>query len=200
MNDQEISHKGKLKALQKDLPPSLEPIIGAHISRNDLSDIERIMLACDGTFTFQLEAFFRETIEVDILHFAKFPLGKNTASFLKTSSKRDVWDRMVLLRGAQSKKPYVFARSHIDIDRLPVELQQDLKTSPAGLGRLFVDYRLSIYRQLLGFYFEDGSQYQHLFADRKDLSFLARVYRVYFVDKPVMLITEMMPRDLFTKI
>jgi len=182
---------------ETDLPDQLIPILGDHMRAVGLSDIERIMLACDGTFTFQLEAFVRESIEVDILAYEEAPLTKNAAAVLGGEPGRTAWDRKVLLIGAESREPYVYAHTHLDAGSLPPALQADLKSSPAGIGRLFVDYRLSIYRELVGYYFEDGAPYAHLFPTRKDLSFLARVYRVHFDDRPVMIITEKMPRDLF---
>jgi hypothetical protein len=42
-------------------------ILGAHYRMPGLSDIERILVASDGTFTYQLETFVREPIGVEIL-------------------------------------------------------------------------------------------------------------------------------------
>ncbi|MEM8772546.1 MAG: chorismate pyruvate-lyase family protein [Pseudomonadota bacterium] len=180
------------------IPDALAPILGAHMEADGLSDIERIMLACDGTFTFQLEAFMREPVEVDILDYELRPAGEKPAAILDAEAGASMWERKVLLRGAKTGTPFVFAHSFIDVDRLPAALARDLEASPAGIGRLFVDYRLSIYRELVGYFFEDGSNYAPFFPDREQLSFLARVYRVTFHGRPVMLITEKMPRDLFS--
>ena len=53
-----------------------EPILGAHFRMPGLSDIERILLVSDGTFTFQLEAFAREPIGVEILERAGSAIGR----------------------------------------------------------------------------------------------------------------------------
>ncbi len=157
------------------------------------------MLACDGTFTFQLEAFVRELITVDILSYARGPIMGVAAEIMQSEPNENVWERKVLLRGEQTGEAYVFAHSYVDAARLPASLAEDLKESPAGIGRLFVDYRLSIYRDLVGYFFEDGAAYAPWFPERKNLNFLARVYRVFFKERPVMIITEKMPRDLFSK-
>ncbi len=179
------------------LPDNIRPILGAHLNLADVSDLERIMLACDGTFTFQLEAYVRELIEVEILSYARRPITGVAAEVMKSRSGDIVWERKVLLRGADTGEAYVFAHSYVDAARLPKALADDLEASPAGIGRLFVDYRLSIYRDLVGYFFEDGAPYAPCFPNRKDLQFLARVYRVFFEGRPVMVITEKMPRDLF---
>jgi len=177
------------------VPETLHPIIGAPL--DGVSDIERMMLACDGTFTLQLEAFFREAISVDILFYEKVVLDASLLRFLEPDAQGTVLERAVMLRGADSGAPYVFAHSCIDAARLPNALRKDLETSPAGIGRLFVDFRLSIYRELIGYYFEDGAAYSNLFPKHAGLCFLVRLYRVYFERRIVMLIAEKMPRDLF---
>ena len=180
------------------LPKALKPILGAHCDLAGVSDLERIMLTCDGTFTFQLEAFVQELIEVDILSYEQRSITGKAAAIMKSVPGAAVWERKVLLRGAETGEAYVFAHSYVDAARLPKALAEDLKASPAGIGRLFVDYRLSIYRDLVGYFFEDGAAYAPWFPNRKNLEFLSRVYRVFFEERPVMVITEKMPRDLFS--
>jgi|GEM_PF-6093734 len=179
------------------LPDEMQPILGAHLALDGVSDLERIMLACDGTFTFQLEAFVRELIEIEILSYDRRRIPETAAKVMKSAPGDFVWERKVLLRGADSGEAFVFAHSYVDAARLPAPLANDLQESPAGIGRLFVDYRLSIYRDLVGYFFEDGAPYAPWFPQRKNLQFLARVYRIYFDERPVMIITEKMPRDLF---
>lgn len=181
------------------LPKNLKPILGAHINLTDVSELERVMLACDGTFTFQLEAYLREPIKIKILDYHETALTGPAVAIMEGKEGDPVWDRKVLLCGAESDEPFVFAHSYVDAARLPADLREDLKASPAGIGRLFVDYRLSIYRELVGYFFEEASAYSALFPKRKNLNFLARVYRVYFENRPVMIITEKMPRDLFQR-
>ena len=179
------------------LPDELKPILGAHCDLVGVSDLERIMLACDGTFTFQLEAFVRELIEVDILSYEQCRISGKASAIMESEPGAAVWERKVLLRGAKTGEAYVFAHSYVDAARLPKALAEDLKASPAGIGRLFVDYRLSIYRDLVGYFVEDGAEYAPWFPNRENLQFLSRVYRIFFNERPVMIITEKMPRDLF---
>ncbi len=189
---------GELAPPECVLPEELKPILGAHCDLAGVSDLERIMLACDGTFTFQLEAFVHELIEVDILSYERRLITGKAAEIMKSAHGAAVWERKVLLRGADTGEAYVFAHSYVDAARLPKALAEDLKDSPAGIGRLFVDYRLSIYRDLVGYFFEDGAAYSPWFPTRTNLQFLSRVYRVFFEERPVMVITEKMPRDLFS--
>ncbi len=179
------------------LPDDIKPILGAHLDLGGVSDLERIMLACDGTFTFQLEAFVRELIQIEILSYERRPIPARAAKIMKSAAGDDVWERKVLLRGEKTGDAYVFAHSYVDAARLPDALAEDLKASPAGIGRLFVDYRLSIYRDLVGYFFDDAAPYARWFPQYDALQFLARVYRVFFQERPVMIITEKMPRALF---
>ena len=61
------------------------PILGAHFNMLGLSDIERILLVSDGTFTYQLETFVREPIGVEILSNRLLPLTYNAAALLNRS-------------------------------------------------------------------------------------------------------------------
>lgn len=179
------------------LPPRLEPIFGPQSQLSSLSALERVMVACDGTFTFQLETYLGETIEVEILDYRSAPLPETAAHLMDAAPQSLFRERKVLLKGARTGRPHVFAHSWVNASALPRPLQSDLEDSPMGIGRLFVDYRLSTYRELLGYFYEDGSEYASFFPGREKLSFLARVYRVLYNDSVVMLITEKMPRDLF---
>lgn len=199
MTDATVSSASPIARATPDcaLPQDMKPILGAHLNLAGVSELERVMLACDGTFTFQLEAFVQEAVEVDILSYHETKLDRVAARVMNSEPGQSVWERKVLLRGAESGEAYIFAHSYVDAERLPKALADDLRASPAGIGRLFVDYRLSIYRDLVGYFFEDGAAYASFFPLRKKLAFLARVYRVFFEGRPVMIITEKMPRDLF---
>jgi chorismate-pyruvate lyase len=65
-----------------------------------LSDIERILIVSDGTFTYQLETFVREPIGVVILSNQLAPLSASDARLLDCSEGTLVWDRRTLLRAA----------------------------------------------------------------------------------------------------
>lgn len=177
----------------------LRPILGDHIAADALSPIERIFLACDGTFTFQLEALVRERIEIEIIDYREGALGPEEGSHLGRAAGAPVWMRRVLLKGAESGEPYVLADSRIDAERLPAPLRRDLKRSPAGIGRLVVDYRLSIYRDLVGYFFEPAALYKDLLPSTDDRPLLCRAYRVDFDGAPLMLIIEKIPRNLFDR-
>ena len=51
---------------ERHLSMTPQHILGAHYRMPGLSDIERILVVSDGTFTYQLETFVREPIGVEI--------------------------------------------------------------------------------------------------------------------------------------
>lgn len=179
------------------LPDSLEPILGPHTDKTLFSPMERVLLACDGTFTFQLEALIGERIRVQILKYERVEATENVLEHIQTHSGSEIWERKVILTGASSDTHYVFAHSFIVHDNLPDALREDLRHSPAGIGRLFVDYKLSIYRELVGYFTENGAEYRRHLPDFTCETLLSRVYRVFVDARPAMLITEKIPRDLF---
>lgn len=70
-----------------------QSILGAHYGMAGRSDIERILVVSDGTFTCQLEMFVREPIGVEILSNELAPLSSSDARFLECSAGRLAWDR-----------------------------------------------------------------------------------------------------------
>lgn len=62
-----------------------QPILGAHFNMPGLSNIEKILLVSDGTFTYQLETLVREPIGVEIMSNQLLPLSPNAAKLLNRS-------------------------------------------------------------------------------------------------------------------
>jgi len=56
-----------MSAIANNINTIPESILGAHYRMPGLSDVERILVVSDGTFTYQLETFVREPIGVEIL-------------------------------------------------------------------------------------------------------------------------------------
>ena len=186
-----------MRSYSDDLPDDMKPILGAHTQLGDVSAIERIMLACDGTFTFQLEALIREQIKIELLDYSQVIAPPRIAALLEVEVGEGIRDRQVLLVGRETQTPYVYAHSQIFTSRLPDDMRKDLHHSPDGIGRLFVDYKLSVFRELVGYFFEENERHSQHFNMDGPIEFLARTYRVFYEGAPVMIITEKMPRFLF---
>jgi chorismate-pyruvate lyase len=176
-----------------------QPILGAHFSMPGLSDVERILIVSDGTFTYQLETFVREPIGVEILSNQLVPLSSGDARLLDCSEGSLAWDRRTLLRGKKSGTAYSYATSLINDEGLDPNFRSELRVTQSGIGHLMAKYRMGTFRELLTYHFDAKPQYACHLPNFGGTSFLSRTYRIVFEGRPIMVITENLPRDLFAK-
>jgi chorismate-pyruvate lyase len=176
-----------------------EPILGAHYRMPGLSDVERILVVSDGTFTYQLETFVREPIGVEILSNELAPLSPSDAQLLQCREGGLVWDRRTLLRGKQTSTAYCYATSVINDEDLDPDFRAELRVTQSGIGHLMAKYRMGTFRELLTYHINAEPNYAHHLPHFRDAAFLSRNYRIVFEGRPIMLITENMPRNLFAK-
>ena len=62
-----MDHVDDASAVVKRSRTIRQPILGTHYTMPGLSDVERLLLVSDGTFTYQLETLVREPVGVEIL-------------------------------------------------------------------------------------------------------------------------------------
>lgn len=188
-----------MTAMHNRLNVTPEPILGAHFRMPGLSDVERILLVSDGTFTYQLEAFVREPIGVEILSNELVPLSAGDAQLLQCREGGQVWDRRTLLRGKKTGTAYCYATSVINDEGLDPDFRRELRATQSGIGHLMAKYRMGTFRELLTYHIDAGPDYARHLPHFRDAAFLSRTYRIIFERRPIMLITENMPRSLFAE-
>jgi chorismate-pyruvate lyase len=152
----------------------------------------RALLVTDGTVTRSLEAYLWEPIEVRRLHQEEVRLNRDIPS-LELSAGDPVFNRQVLLRGAVSGRTYTFAESLIRTDRLWNGLRENLIGGNLGMGELLRDRRMETYRQLLSVWEEEAGGLSGLMGIDSGDRLLARSYRIFTRQSPVILITEKFP-------
>jgi len=175
-----------------------QPILGAHYQMPGLSDIERIVIVSDGTFTYQLETFVREPIGVKILSNRLEPLSARDAALLNCSEGTRVWDRRTLLRGRNTGTVYSYAASLINDEGLNSDFRAELRVTQSGIGHLMAKYRMGTFRELLTYQLDFEPHYANYIPKYKHGDFLSRTYRIIFEGRPIMVVTENLPRALFT--
>ena len=174
-------------------------ILGAHYRMPGLSDIERILLVSDGTFTYQLETYVREPIGVEILANQLVSLSPSDAQLLDCSQGKLAWDRRTLLRGKETGTAYSYATSLINEEGLDPAFRAELQVSRSGIGHLMAKYRMATFRELLTYHIDARPDYAYHLPGFRDAAFLSKTYRIVFEGRPIMVITENLPRDLFAK-
>ena len=166
---------------------NLSPVVLSDPSLQQLTAIERVVLACDATLTEILEAYAGEKIVVHKLKEQVLQLNDNIPHL---HSSDQIVFRETLLIGSKSAKVMIYARSLIDLGLLLNKgFKQDLISTSIPLGHLFKSYKIETFRELLGYKEEDDDELLSHFGVAAG-KFISRTNVVYSYGKPLMLITE----------
>jgi chorismate-pyruvate lyase len=148
----------------------------------------RALLVTDGTVTKALEAYFWEPVIVDTLR-QEFITAADEIPWIEVSPGDQVLVREALLRGGDSGKQYARAFSVIRTTLIPASFRQRLVNREIGIGVLIRDSGLESFREVMEVGVEPES--------RAGTGALSRTYRIIIDGKPVILISEMFPLELY---
>jgi len=134
-----------------------------------------------------LEHVADEPIDADIRHQEAGPFSGD--DWLGLPPGHPSMQRAVVLTGRETGRNFVYAESDIAPDRLPVSVRSRLETSRDPIGRVLVDQRLAVSRELV-----PGS----IGASRADPGVVtllddvvhARRYRIMVAGTPAMVVSE----------
>ncbi len=162
----------------------------------DLSLVQKILLATDGTVTRILEACAGETMQLVKLSQAVVPWTSADPA-LGVSEGEEVISRRILLQGEESGRTYLYAESLIVPGRLHPRLRHGLFHSDAPIGWLLWHNRIETVRELLRWGVGPADTCAPYFQIDSAEPVVSRTYRVISQRQPIMLITERFPASSF---
>jgi len=148
----------------------------------------RALLVTDGTVTKALEAYFWEPVVVDTLR-QEFIDAADEIPWIAVKGGDQVLVREALLRGDDTNKPYARAFSVIRSALIPSSFRERLINREIGIGVLIRDSGLESFREVMEVGVEADPQ--------AGAHALYRTYRIIIDGKPVILISETFPLDLY---
>lgn len=154
--------------------------------------LQRILLVSDGTLTDTLEAAMLEPILLSKVSINVAPAPAAVPS-LELEPGSTIMDRKILLFGATTGRNYVYAESHLAVDRLPENFRRELMESDKPMGRLWSDYRLETWKELLFVAREPVARLAAYFPYATHDDLLSRHYRLISGGRPLMVINEYFP-------
>lgn len=160
---------------------------GESVPIGSLPPFLRALLVTDGTVTKILEAYFWEPVAVDTLE-QRFAAAEQPVPWVDVSPGDRCLIRDARLRGLHTGRAYAEAFSLIRTELIPHGLRQRLIDREIGIGALIRDSGLESYREVL-----DAG----LDRDLGVGGAVFRTYRIVIDRRPVILITEYFPLDLF---
>jgi chorismate-pyruvate lyase len=158
-------------------------------TRPEVSALERVLPVIGGTVTEVLERHLGEPLRATQLD-QRTTVCAQPLPALALAVGELVLERRVLLRGATTSAPVLYAESLIALDRLDPRVRQGLLTTDKPIGRLIRENRLEIFRELLGSERAGNPHAAALFGLPLQTPLLSRIYRMSNGGQPVMQITE----------
>lgn len=168
-------------------PTSFEPLL---LEDPGLSLMQRALLVTDGTLTQLLEVFAGEKIRVRKLDQR---LASGSPASLAVGDQEPVLCRRILLCGEQ--RAYLHAESWLVPTCMPGEMQEALRSTDKPIGQLWKAARLETFREIIDFRREVHPEVSGLLGTAAGI--LARSYLVHTGGKPMALVVERFPADLF---
>jgi chorismate-pyruvate lyase len=162
------------------------------VDLKDLEPLARILATTDGTVTEILEAWADDNVVVGQLSQANGPLPRPVAA-LDANAGTPVLRRNVLLVGARSQRPLLYAESLTVTARVPAAIRDGLQQGGTPIGKLLRGSRLETYRELLHLGRGAAGPLAAQFRISPAELLVERTYRIFAGGRPIMLINEKFP-------
>jgi chorismate-pyruvate lyase len=161
-------------------------------SRREVSVLERVAPVLGGTVTEVLERLLSERLRA-IRLFQRTSVCAQPVPALMLGTGESMLERRVLLRGATTSTPVLYAESLIAVDRLDPRVRQGLLATDQPIGRLIGEYRVEVFREMLSCERVRSAHAAMLLGLPPDQLLLARSYRMLNRGRPIMVIAEWFP-------
>jgi chorismate-pyruvate lyase len=155
----------------------------------DLSLLQRILLATDGTVTNLIALYTGEEIRVKKLR--QEILKEIAPPELRCAEPIRLLRREILLAGAS--KNFLYANSVFAFERFSKSIQDDLIATDRPIGLLWKQERLETYREVVEQVIEPCPNIASHFELTADERFVSRTYLIHHGGKPLGSITEKWP-------
>lgn len=162
----------------------------------DLSLVQRVLIATDGTVTHILEAYAGERMSlVKLAH--ELLLDPVERAELDLDDDEQALRRVILLRGSQSGITFLHAESVMLLDRLHPVVADGLLNSDTPIGKLMWKCRAETFREVLWVWVEPAGGIGAHFGLEPSSPLVARTYQIIEGGQPIARITERFPRHNF---
>lgn len=154
-----------------------------------ISPLARILLTTEGTVTVLLETCMLEPIDICKLSQELRRLSRPLPR-LNLPRGAETLDRRVLLVGRESRTPYIFAASHIALDRLGEKVRDALLNTEEGLGMILREHEVETTWKILGYRLKRAGTIGPLLDLGHGTMVLNRTYQILIHGLPTFLIIE----------
>lgn len=178
---------------------SSKPSVEAALQLSELSVFQQVLLITDGTLTKILETYVGEHLEVMKLSEEMRP-EVDGIWCMDLAPGSEVIERKIVLQGQVTNRNWLYAESLIVPERLDPAFREQLITSQAPIGKLWLQYKVETFKEIITTYKEPAGPVARYFDINPFTPLLCRTYRVLSNRVPTMLITEKFPASYYTDV
>lgn len=162
----------------------------------DLSLVQRVLLATDGTVTHILEAYAGERMSLLKLAHEMLTDPAERAGLDLEGDERAL-RRVILLKGCVSGLTFIHADSVMLLDRLHPVVADGLVNTDTPIGKLMWKCRSETFREVLSVWVERAGPIGPHFGLDRSAPVVARTYQIVEGGQTIAWITERFPRRNF---
>jgi len=163
-----------------------------------LSPVQKILLGTDGSVTNLLEVVTGNAVTINTRIQKVIPADATIATELEIKKGDCVNYRVVEIKNQNSPEVLIYAVSYTPIDRLSLDIRQDLMQADIPIGRILKEHHLETRREITDAYVRAADpNLSEVFNIFKQETLLSRQYRIFHQDKPLISIQETFPYNRF---
>jgi chorismate-pyruvate lyase len=152
----------------------------------------RALLVTDGTVTKNIEAYFWEPIEVEVLAH-EYVTSERYYADVEVAPGDPILRRCVILRGKLTRSAYAFAESILASNLVSRDMRRMLIEGRKGIGELLRQGKKETYRELSTVCRAEAGEWAIHLGVEKDASVLIRDYTIRLDGRAAMQIEEIFP-------
>ena len=160
------------------------------------SFMQRLLLVSDNNVADIIQSYAAEAIEVLKLQ-QKLMISSSRFSPLRLDREYQLLERSILLQGSTTETNYLYATSHIVLERLATDIRDGLIFSRQSLNHLLRENQIHTYRKTIDCGFEPAGFLGEYFQIEPTAEVIFRTYLVLIDGLPVISITEKFPTTSF---
>jgi beta-ribofuranosylaminobenzene 5'-phosphate synthase len=172
-----------------------------HIERKlnvKLSDVQKILLASDGSITRILEILTNKPVIVETVKRAVIRADEGLAEWFNVNVNSEINYRVVYLKNPHIKRALILAKSWIPLTRLNGEFFNDLTQTDVPLGKIISKHKLEVRREILNINLIAADvDAAKAFQINIKSPLLSRVYNIIHRKAVLMKISEVFPSSSF---
>jgi chorismate-pyruvate lyase len=172
---------------------------GGGLDTADLSTLApflRTLLVTDGTVTKNLEAYFWEPIDVELILHVESP-SEDDYPEIGVGIGDPILKRRVVLRGHVTHSAYAFCEAVTACDRLAPSVRSRLVEGTEGIGELIREWRWETYRELIEVKRTEAGEWSGYLNVEPTTKVAMRSYSISHEGRPLIQIIEVFPESRF---